>query len=219
MSKRSDITMNRVGKKLGRLSIISYVPSSENKGRAGYLCVCDCGNKLTMRVSVVSKGAQSCGCKRNEDSSKRLKTHGLSKTLTWISWRQMTSRCCNGNSTGYERYGGRGIVVCKRWKSFENFLRDMGNRPNMHYTLERNDTNGNYCKSNCRWATYKEQANNRTNAIKITWKGKTKTLSEWAEEIGIKYTTLHYRISVMGVDRALSTCVRKYNKKGTKWKV
>lgn len=87
--------------------------------------------------------------------------HGMTGTPTFISWCVMKSRCLNPNATAYNRYGGRGIRVCKRWlRSFKNFLEDMGERPTGK-SLDRRKTTGNYTPKNCRWATPKEQANNR----------------------------------------------------------
>jgi hypothetical protein len=110
------------------------------------------------------------------------------------TYRNMMSRCYNPNATGYEYYGGRGITVCDRWKeSFENFLEDMGPRPD-NMTLDRIEVNGNYEKSNCRWATNEEQGNNRTNNTVIEYLGEKKTIEQWSEILNIKANTITYRL-------------------------
>lgn len=112
-------------------------------------------------------------------------------------WSDMKSRCMNKNDKSYERYGGRGISVCEEWMQFKNFEKDMLSTYKHGLTIERIDNNGNYNKSNCRWATLQEQAQNTRNierAFRITFNGKTKTIREWAEIIGIKRRTLSMRI-------------------------
>lgn len=109
-------------------------------------------------------------------------------------WMDMRSRCNNPNNQAFHNYGGRGIKVCQGWDSFENFLRDMGERPE-GLTLDRwPDNNGDYCPSNCRWATYKQQQRGRRNNRLVTAFGETRTLSEWAEERDLKAGTLRHRL-------------------------
>ncbi|HKI69531.1 MAG TPA: hypothetical protein VKA67_08080 [Verrucomicrobiae bacterium] len=109
----------------------------------------------------------------------------------------MLERCRNENSTAYHRYGGRGITVCERWDSFENFLADMGERPD-GLTLERRDNDGNYEPDNCYWATWKQQHRNRTGLHMITYQGRTMCLKDWAKELGIKYASLRWRVIRQG---------------------
>ena len=116
------------------------------------------------------------------------------KSPTYITWDKMKTRCNNPNHERYKDYGGKGIKVCVRWNSFVNFLKDMGERPEGK-TLDRIDTTKGYSKSNCRWATIKQQMRNRNNTLMFTYEGKTKPLKEWAEEIGSPYMTLYNRIA------------------------
>lgn len=100
-------------------------------------------------------------------------------------WIDMRQRCDNGNRHNYKHYGGRGISVCDRWQVFENFYSDMGDRPTIQHSLERNDTNGNYCPENCRWATVIEQRNNMRSNRWIEVDGVRRTIGSWAKFTGI----------------------------------
>lgn len=115
--------------------------------------------------------------------------------LEYKSWQKMHERCKNTNSTQYKYYGGRGIAVCERWDNFDEFFLDMGPRPGVEFTLDRVNSNGNYSKENCRWASKKVQANNRKSNRLVTIAGKTKTLSQWCDESGIGYSTLKQRLN------------------------
>ncbi len=125
----------------------------------------------------------------------------------------MIRRCTRPNSRAYANYGGRGIRVCDRWLTFENFIADMVQRPVGH-SLDRIDNDGPYSPENCRWATDIEQHRNRRDNRLETFRGQTKTLAEWAEEFGIRYATLHSRITKQGwsFERALTEPVRAVRK-------
>lgn len=129
-----------------------------------------------------------------------------SMSPTYSTWSAMVKRCTNSTCTEWPLYGGRGISVDTRWLDFNAFLEDMGCRPEGR-TLERIDNNGSYSRENCRWATHKEQANNRRDNVFIEWKGERKTLKQWAECLDINYETLHTRVRRRGwaVDRAFTT--------------
>lgn len=127
--------------------------------------------------------------------NKRGITHGMSRTATWMSWNSMKSRCNNKNASNFRIYGGRGIKICKRWNKFENFYKDMGERPEGKF-LDRIDCNGNYKPSNCRWATAKENGRNRRRKILMKFKGKKMMACQIAEELGnITQNALLYRYS------------------------
>jgi hypothetical protein len=140
--------------------------------RIVWLCLCDCGNLANISMSALRSGnTKSCGCLRIERGV-RLGTgqtntlrHGHSssifRTRTYQSWRGMINRCTSPSCNGYKYYGGQGIKICERWGKFENFLADMGERPEGK-TIDRfPDPYGNYEPENCRWATYKEQNANQ----------------------------------------------------------
>lgn len=134
-----------------------------------------------------------------------------------VAWRAMRQRCYYAKFKQYADYGGRGIIVCERWKdSFENFLEDMGPKPSPQHSLDRKDTDGNYTPENCRWATKLEQAQNARSNVLLTFQGKTQTISAWAKEIGMNYDTLKFRIQLgWPVEEALTkpTTVKTWKKR------
>ena len=131
--------------------------------------------------------------------------HGHHGTRTYKSWDKMMRRCLNTRNIGYKNYGGRGVTVCERWKTFSNFMKDMGPRPSIHYSIDRfPDANGNYEPGNCRWATSKQQANNRRSNRLITINGVTKTLAKWASRSPVSYAAIHMRLrSGWPIEKAL----------------
>ena len=123
---------------------------------------------------------------------------------TYQCWKDMKQRCNNPNCRRYYTHGARGIKVCKEWeKSYETFLKDMGEKPD-GYTIERIDNNKGYSKDNCKWATPKEQAKNRRTNINITFNGETHNISEWAIIIGISPSSLKKRLIRYTLEKALS---------------
>jgi hypothetical protein len=170
-----------------------------------WYCRCDCGNETLSGGQQLREGRiTSCGCERDKVSAERVKdlnrSHGQSKTKIYRQWLSMRQRCYLPSFTGFEHYGGRGIKVCAQWESFETWLADMGPQPTPRHTIERNDVNGNYEPGNCRWATMKEQQNNRTNNFRITARGQTLTAFQWADISGIKPQTIKARIINFGWD-------------------
>lgn len=143
--------------------------------------------------------------------------HGMAKrgaiSSEWRIWSSMRQRCNNQWSKAYENYGARGITVCDRWGSFDNFIADMGSRPSKAHSIDRVDNDGPYSPDNCRWATRAEQKANqrpRKDAIWIEYQGERKTRDQWARDKGIKYTTLCRRLEKgWPIDRALDTPTRR----------
>ena len=130
----------------------------------------------------------------------------MAKTGIYWVWANMRSRCSNPNKPEYINYGGRGIKVCERWGDFDNFVADMGDRPFKGAQLDRRDNDGDYCLSNCRWVTPKDNLRNKRDNVNLTYDGKTQCLTAWAEEMGIHHKTLSSRIfrSKMPLDVAFS---------------
>ena len=147
----------------GRLWALNPVGKDEYRHTL-WQCLCECGNKIVVRAKSLRNGdTRSCGCLHKETckTNGERKTHGLTGSPTYISWQAMKRRCLKSQEDNYPRYGGRGIEICDRWlNSFENFLADMGKRPE-DLTLDRINNEGNYEPSNCRWATLSEQNSNR----------------------------------------------------------
>ena len=201
--KRNDLT----GQRFGRLVVIEESPVRK-RGAIHWVCKCDCGNiTRPLRGDQLTTGnTRSCGCLHNEDFSRRNTTHGLHKTRLYGTYQGMKQRCFNPNDCNYKRYGARGITVCEEWrndfKAFYDWAIANGYRDDL--SIDRIDVNGNYEPSNCRWATMKEQANNKTQ-VKVRGKirypnllseivSKNFTLRSISEKTGISPSTLSVKL-------------------------
>ena len=145
------------------------------------------------------------------------KSTTTSKRPEYYIYTTLKQRCYNPRHEHYDRYGGRGIAVCERWReSFADFLTDMGERPSPHHTIERINNDGPYSPDNCRWATKKEQARNRTSNWLIECEGTTRSLAEWSEISGVPRTTITSRIKRSGwsTKEAVFTPTLRYRKGG-----
>lgn len=169
-----------VGERYGRLSVVRDLGTrlEGSSYRRVYLCRCDCGAEFEAVGKRLRTGqTKSCGCLQRESfdqfgerNAKRERTHGHTthghRSRTYRSWESMRRRCLSATAVDYPRYGGRGITVCAEWASFEQFLADMGERPE-RMSLDRIDADGNYEPANCRWADAKTQRRNRSRTAKV----------------------------------------------------
>lgn len=197
-----------IGAEFGNLKVLQQ---SYKGGRKVYKCLCRCGNVVYTQKYYLTSGRQiSCGCARK--TNRKHMVHGGSDSRLYRCWQGIKQRCGCKSANEYERYGGRGIKVCDDWaqsfKSFEDWALANGYSDNL--TIDRIDTEGDYTPDNCRWVSYKVQANNKSNNIVIHYQGQTKTLMEWCEVLNLPYSTIHKRIKESGWDYedALSIPVR-----------
>lgn len=193
MKNVNDLT----GAKFGRLTVVER-KWCEKKKRNLWFCQCECGNSTLVLTSDLLAGkSTSCGCFRKSETSQRRKTHGMSNSRLYRIWNAMKERCQCTTNAQYNDYGGRGIIVCAEWRdSFETFYDwAISNGYAEHLTIDRIDTNGNYCPDNCRWATPEMQNSNKRNNHILTYNGKTQTIQRWSKETGIPFTTLLYRVN------------------------
>jgi hypothetical protein len=149
------------GKRFGRLVVVEQAGVSTTR-KALWLCRCNCGEERIIPGDGLRQGEHvSCGCHRRDLTVERNTKHGRYHSKIHIAWTNMLQRCLNPNATKFNNYGGRGITVCERWRSFENFLEDIGDPPSSNLSIDRIDVNGNYEPGNCRWATTVQQRHNR----------------------------------------------------------
>ena len=203
------------GKRFGRWLVQARAPKT---ARGTYWqCLCDCGEIRVVFGPDLKRGrSQSCGCFAAElNRAPRIHGEGRDgkRTPEYNSWRCMNQRCNNPNAAGYERYGGRGIKVCKRWReNYSAFLADLGRKPSPAHTLERIKNHKGYTPENVRWATPLEQAQNtrqKEEAVRLTYLKQTRPLMEWASEFGIEQSTVRRRLKQgWSIERALTSPTR-----------
>ena len=177
------------GQVFGLLTVVQEAGKVAN-GLVLWECLCECGRVKNVRGACLRNGeTTSCGRHMAEIRG----THGKSRDPIYARWHGMVQRCTDSNHSRWKVYGQRGIRVCERWMTFENFYEDMGDPPFPRASLEREDNDGNYEPGNVRWATTAEQARNSSRTVKVTMKGRTQCLKDWAEELGIAYSVVKRR--------------------------
>lgn len=219
MRKFKDLT----GMRFGKLTVLEYTNKRNLNRNILWRCLCDCGNEIYVATSCLNSGhTKSCGCGKNNfvEMGKiggKFGKHHLSRTRLYKCYNHMINRCHNSSNIQYKDYGGRGIKVCEEWKndfiSFYNWAMSNGYKDDL--TIDRIDVNGNYEPSNCRWVTWKEQANNKTTNHYVEYNGYRYTLSQWSKILPIKIspTLLKYRIDKLNwsIEDAFNKPVRRFN--------
>lgn len=186
-TRRTYNFIDLTGQRCGRWTVIGEANTPSR--HVYWNCVCECGTHKIVRGSALTSG-HSNGCK---PCGKR--KHGMTGTPEYVNWQRMNGRCRNPQCKDFPEYGGRGITICDRWRSFAAFYADMGPRPSPVHSIDRYpDQDGNYEPNNCRWATPTEQSRNRHHVRPITFNGATQYLPDWSAQLGIAYGTLYGRL-------------------------
>lgn len=192
-----------MGQVFGRLTVVGLERRSV---RLHVICNCICGKSSAPTWNNVRAGrTRSCGCL---EKSSRIK-HGFNNTPTHNTWENMINRCGKGNAQNLKTRTYQSIEVCERWRSFKDFLADMGPRPKGR-SLDRIDNTKGYFPGNCRWATQRQQMQNRSVNRLLTYRGQTKCQSEWSRELGIPLTTIFLRLRRGSVEQAFEA--KKYSR-------
>lgn len=187
---------NIIGQTFNMLTVIRRAPS--RRGKTVWECICSCGAIKEIRANSLLRGkTKSCGCLHHANHGGTKPTHGHtvnnSATKTYTAWLNMKGRCDNPQDNRWYRYGGRGITVAPEMRSFEGFLKVIGECP-PGLTLDRIDNNGNYEAGNVRWVDRTTQMRNMSTTRWITFQGRTLSMAEWSDITGIGYTTIKQRL-------------------------
>lgn len=175
--------IDKKGLKFNNLTVLYFLGKNKQSLNM-WMCECVCGNKIAVVSGELkeNKGKKSCGCKRVIDPNRKTREYG--------AWRDMIQRCTNKKVLSYKYYGARGIKVCDRWRSFDNFLLDMGFKPFKNYSLDRINNDGDYEPSNCIWSTFENQCKNRRDNRFLELNGLKMIMSDWCRLLNIKDQTL-----------------------------
>lgn len=196
MGKFIDLT----GERFDRLMVLKRIEGLRSK-RIIYLCKCDCGNEIEVRAdSLRSRHTKSCGCLQREIVKENSTKHGHSDSRLYNIWASMIQRCYNQNHIGYSNYGGRGIDICEEWKedfgTFYNWAINNGYKEDLQ--IDRVDNNLGYKQSNCRFVTAKQNNRNRRVTKLVEYKGETKPLADWCDELSKDYIVVLNRLNALG---------------------
>jgi hypothetical protein len=195
MPAKLDLT----GHKFHRLTVLREAPRSA-KNKTKWLCVCECGNEIAVHTMHLRAGhTKSCGCIPRQNSDRVLDPESgeMVRPDGYYSWTAIRSRCYCTSDLSYPDYGGRGIVMCERWRGpggLANFLSDMGAKPARDYSVGRIDPNGNYSPENCRWENDIQQAVSKRGVRLVEHNGKKQSIMAWERELGLSVGGIHWRI-------------------------
>ena len=207
------------GHTFGNWNVLRREGTAKETGRshATWLCRCICGTERILRTSCLTQGKPaSCGCKRG--SHRHTANPRNRPSPEYAAWINMHQRCKGKTYPSPHRYRNRGIGICERWQSPENFLSDMGPRPSAKHTLERIDNDKGYSPENCRWATRREQANNRATNIRFEYQGELLTLADLARKSGASREMLRSRLCRSKKAWTVEDAITFPNRKGKSYK-
>lgn len=187
------VARQMIGECFGRLTVVEFAGHVHRSGARyrQWRCRCLCGNEVTAVTGALTTGnTQSCGCRKRDETVARLTRHGGRHTPEYVVWNAMRKRCENPKNAKYADYGGRGILVCERWRDFANFLADMGRRPSTRHSIERIDNDRGYEPENCAWVlretqnrNQRQRADNSSGHTGVIWH---KNSRKWEAFIGFK---------------------------------
>lgn len=201
------------GMRFGQLYVVKYSHTDKN-GRARWLCKCDCGNETYVIADKLLSG-RTASCGHTRYGKKEGPHPARDNPELYVVWLQMKGRCYCKTRDNYKYYGGKGVKVCEEWMSFPVFCEwalANGYNPKANHgecTLDRIDPQKDYCPENCRFVSWDVQANNRTDNHKVSYHGETKTIAQWARQIGMDPSTLGYRIRAgWSAEKAFNTPIK-----------
>ena len=176
--------LNLNGQTFGYWTVLGFAGRMRSYLRYHWLCRCHCGVTQYISAGDLRSGhSKSCGCERGNLVSKAKWVFGAATNVEYRAFNHAKTRCTNPKVIGFSRYGGRGIEF--RFKTFQEFLQEVGNKPSPQHSIDRIDNNGHYEKGNVRWATKKEQARNTRRNRMLSFNGETLCIAEWSEKLGI----------------------------------
>lgn len=197
------------GEKYGKLTVVELAIDG-NANKRKWLCKCECGgDKITSEDNLKRGHCKSCGCLYSKigGKSKHGTERGESKTRLYKIWSRMIWRCERPNYKYFKDYGGRGIAVCSDWHNFKLFKEWANNNGYSEYlSLDRIENDKGYSPDNCRWATAKQQANNRRNNVKVFYQGEERTIAEWADKFGFNYPRFYQALKR---GQTIADCIEK----------
>jgi hypothetical protein len=197
--RRRDFTRPEPGTKFNRFTILRFETQTVGTGtgtKTFAICRCDCGEQRAVALTILRRGGQkSCGCLQREVVGSMRRTHGMSTTNLYKVWATMVMRCTNPAVAAYINYGGRGISVCAEWRNFEPFCDwALANGYKRGLTIDRIDNDSGYRPDNCRWATRKQNANNKRSNRFLEHAGKRMTVAQWADLLNIPISCINRRL-------------------------